>query len=74
MTVRQTPLGVNQTMVLESLKRHGGWPGGWVWENPSLTRKILNSLVRRGLAEVNQRLNHRTGDPYDFYTAKEVQE
>jgi hypothetical protein len=69
-TNRQAPLGVNQIEVLKALKKHGDWPGGWVWDNPSLTRKILNSLVRRGLVEVTSVRSLRTGDLYDVYTPK----
>jgi len=52
------PLGVNQRHVLDCLKRHGSWIleggscGGWVWVSPSLTRKVLDSLVRRHLVSV----------------------
>lgn len=50
------PLGVNQRHVLESLALHGQWVcpggGGWVWVSPSLTRKVLDSLVRRHLVSV----------------------
>lgn len=46
------PLGKNQRSVLESLVQHRGWDGGrWVWTNESTTLRILDSLVRRGLAE-----------------------
>lgn len=42
-------LGENQQACLDALKRHGQYPGGWVWENHSTTVSILESLVRRGL-------------------------
>lgn len=43
------PLGENQKMALDSLRRHGPWPGGWYITNTSTTVRILESLVRRGL-------------------------
>lgn len=68
MAVRQAPLGVNQLEVLRSLDDHGGWPGGWIWGSASLTRKILNSLARRGLVDVEEIKSVYTGDPYDRFT------
>lgn len=46
-------LGVNQQGVLRSLREHGPYrPGcGWLWDTPSGTVRILESLVRRGLVE-----------------------
>lgn len=39
---------------LRALVRHGGsWPGGWKWTNESTTVRLLNSLVKRGLATVS---------------------
>jgi hypothetical protein len=45
-------LGDNQRITLQSLLEHRGWsPGcGWVWNNYSGTVRLLDSLVRRGLA------------------------
>lgn len=68
MTVRQAPLGVNQIEVLRSLDDHDSWPGGWYWGSPSLTRKILNSLARRGLVDVEEIRSIYTGDLYDRFT------
>lgn len=68
MAVRQAPLGVNQIEVLRSLDDHSSWPGGWIWGSASLTRKILNSLVRRDLVKIEQLPSLYTGDPYDRYT------
>lgn len=44
------PLGETQKSVLSSLDR-GPWHEwcGWIWDTPSGTRRILNSLVKRGL-------------------------
>lgn len=49
LTRKNPPLGKNQIGCLQSLARHGGWPGGWYWENDSTTARILDSLVKRGL-------------------------
>jgi hypothetical protein len=43
-------LGNRQLSVLDCLYTHDGWPGGWVWGNTSETVRILDSLVKRGLA------------------------
>lgn len=44
-------LGENQQAVLRALHEHREWPSSWVWDNPSGTRKILESLVNRGLVK-----------------------
>jgi len=48
-------LGPIQRQVLSSLKQHGYWyPGygcGWTWDTPSNTRKIMESLVKKGYAK-----------------------
>jgi hypothetical protein len=46
-------LGADQSGVLKSLTELKSWyPGcGWIWKNLSITTRVLNSLVRRGLAE-----------------------
>lgn len=45
-------LGLIQQEVYAALKRHGSWaPGcGWLWDTYSGTRRVLDSLVRRGYA------------------------
>ena len=52
-----TKLGRNQRQALVALDREHGWhPGcGWIWENYSETVRLLNTLVKRGLAEVKTR-------------------
>jgi hypothetical protein len=54
------PLGKNQLGCLRALGRHGywasGWGSGWTWHSDSETRRILDSLVRRGL------VRHECGD------------
>lgn len=46
-------LGRVQVEVLKSLRRFGKWTprgiGGWVWDTPSRTLRIMESLERRGL-------------------------
>ena len=51
---RARPLGSTQRQVLCSLVRTGYWctsiTCGWTWDNDSGTTKIMNGLVKRGLA------------------------
>lgn len=47
------PLGERQLLCLRALVRHGKYPGGWKWDNHSGTVTILNALVKRGLAQLN---------------------
>lgn len=65
-------LGENQVRVLQMLDRYnaGTWyPGaGWVWTNTSTTVRLLDSLVRRGLATKETRQHRRTRDNYPYYT------
>lgn len=45
-------LGCRQRAVLDRLRRSGSWFGdrsGWLYDTPSNTKRILDSLVRRGL-------------------------
>lgn len=49
MTAR--PLGDVQKRCLHRLVETGRWPGGWVWDTHKGTAKILDTLVKRGLAE-----------------------
>jgi hypothetical protein len=40
-------------MVLQSLREHGSWSDrwcGWLWDTTSGTTRILETLVKRGLA------------------------
>ena len=50
-------LGKTQVSVLRSLREHGGWWAGcgWIWSNRSETIKLLDSLVKRGLATLTYR-------------------
>lgn len=42
-------LGQLQMNVLQSLKQHGTYPGGWIWGSASATERTLESLVQRCL-------------------------
>lgn len=45
-------LGSTQRSMLKALKEHKGWSRGcgWLWDTHSNTVRILDSLVKRGLA------------------------
>ena len=48
------PLGKTQLYMMESLKESGSWSTGdcgWLWDTPSGTIRILESLVKRDLVE-----------------------
>ena len=48
-----TQLGVRQKQVLEALRKHHHWYKGcgWLYSCHSVTRRIMESLVQRGLAQ-----------------------
>lgn len=50
--MRARKLGDNQRAVLQSLVEFGRWHRGcgWLWDTNAGTERILDSLVRRGLA------------------------
>jgi hypothetical protein len=55
-----TNLGSAQKDILLALREHGMWHNrgsgcGWVWDNRSNTKKVLDSLVRRGLVELDEK-------------------
>lgn len=52
-------IGTTQLSMLRSLYDHGSWQHGcgWVWDHPSGTRRICDSLVSRGLARTDGRDN-----------------
>lgn len=70
-------LGENQAYALKCLAEHneGTWyPGaGWVWNNLSSTVRLLDSLVRRGLATKTEKTRpvgsgtSARREPYPFY-------
>jgi len=46
-------LGSVQADVLKCLREHGSWGAvgcGWLWDTPSGTTRIMESLVKRRLA------------------------
>lgn len=51
MTRKIWKLGETQKQMLIALEEHGSWKRGcgWLWDTPSGTERILNSLVARGL-------------------------
>jgi hypothetical protein len=62
-------LGINQRGALESLRHHGTWSHDpdvglprWVWGAPAETKKILDGLVRRGFATVDESGVYRPKD------------
>jgi DNA-binding PadR family transcriptional regulator len=59
------PLGNVQRGVLASLAREP-YPGGWYWQNRSVTLRALESLVRRGLAVRSERTD-AIGRTYQSY-------
>lgn len=52
-------LGSTQEAVLESLVQHGSWRSQgictWVWDTKSGTKKVLDTLVKRGLVVVDKK-------------------
>lgn len=66
------PLGDNQRHALKALEEHNGgtwYPGaGWVWSNASTTIRLLDSLVKRGLATKTLEKSRRTEYTYPKYT------
>lgn len=48
-------LGKTQKGVLQSLRQHGSWGRGcgWLWDTHSNTKKVLDTLVKRDLVEIN---------------------
>lgn len=71
MLSKPRPLGEHQQAVLECLndRRHGSFSAGcgWIYGNYSTTVKILDSLVKRGLAVRTERPIDRPG-PRGTYT------
>lgn len=54
------PLGEKQKQILHILNHQSGWYPGcrWIWGNRSETIRILDSLVKRGLAQNIENENH----------------
>ena len=72
---KQRALGANQEGVLRSLVERGGWSEGcgWMWDTHASTRRILDTLVKRGLAIKQTRVRRlpprNLPVSYDFYEA-----
>lgn len=66
-------LGRVQEAVLRSLTVHGGWHDGcgWVWDTPSGTIRVLETLVKRGLVTKTRRPNDNGFGGRDRYEAVE---
>lgn len=69
-------LGENQRHALKTLadpRWDGRWyPGaGWVWTNMSTTVRLLDSLVKRGLATKEIRRYERIPEDYPYYEITE---
>jgi hypothetical protein len=49
-------LGDRQKSCLQALRHHGHWHTtcGWKWDTKSNTRRILDTLVKRGLATIDE--------------------
>lgn len=63
------PLGSTQLRVLEMLVEFGSWHenGRWIWTNTSGTVRVLNTLLRNGLATTTKKVDPKTGTSYDVY-------
>jgi hypothetical protein len=56
MTDRTRPLGEIQRAVIKAMRSHGGtWSedAGWLWDTISNTRRVMESLLRRGVVRAN---------------------
>lgn len=73
-------LGEVQKQVLSSLEHFGSWYSGfgcgWMWDTPSGTKRIMDSLVKKGVARV-VKTNNKTiyypvkdREPEDFHPIK----
>lgn len=69
-------LGSNQVQALRCLAEfnNGTWyPGaGWEWGNTSTTVRLLDSLVKRGLATKRMKESRLTAEKYPFYEITEA--
>lgn len=65
------PLGDSQRHALKCLAESNGgvwYPGaGWIWTNVSVTVRLLDSLVRRGLATKVMKRYERIPEDYPYY-------
>ncbi len=67
----EAKLGSTQKNILDSLREHGSWIDSqrpsWVWSTVGGTRKAMISLVRRGLARVDEGGETWMNKPVDVY-------
>jgi hypothetical protein len=58
-------LGKIQKQVLRALIEHGRYPGAWLWDTHSNTKRILDRLVEKGVVEYDDRpLTDMFGKPF----------
>lgn len=57
-------LGSTQKELLRCLAEYGGWESncGWTWTTPTRTKCIMDSLVKRGVAELTDKHYKIKGD------------
>lgn len=73
-------LGSVQRDVLSALRTHGSWSpdltSGWLWDTPSNTRRIMDSLVRAGYVTVTEEKIERSmrhvGDSRKYFEERTV--
>jgi hypothetical protein len=57
MNIQELKLGSKQRNVLDALREHGSWDdsdgGGWVWDSRPGTKRVMDILVKKGLARVS---------------------
>lgn len=69
---RKPVVGTTQLAVLGALIGHESWRGsfsGWIWGTPGETRRIMDTLVKEGLAKVDGGVYTPTQPGIDFYNS-----
>jgi hypothetical protein len=67
----------DQAHMLQGLSQHGVWSdgGGWIYSNRSTTIRLLNALVKKGMArEVDPQVDTHWGGNARWYPSDEVAE
>lgn len=66
-------LGSVETDVLEAIREHGKWHpySRWSWDGPGKTKRIMDSLVRKGYVTVIAGGAEWNGDKIDVYVPAE---
>ena len=70
MKIEDLKLGSKQKDILRALRQHGSWSnygGGWVWDTPGGTQKVMDILVAKGLARVKKNGKEWLGRMIDVY-------